>query len=527
MLVKMNQVETFADWIRHPNVTENTDIAISFGDEKISYSELAKRSGQLANALLGFGVQPGDRVAILDKNSHRYFELLFACALIRATPVGINWRLAPPEVAYALNDSRAPVLFCGDPFKGLIDSIRGGLEYVKTTIAIDFEHPEWLHYETLRDAESDDSPDCRTEPDDTLIQLYTSGTTGYPKGAEITHRNVLGTFDILRFRDGFGWYDWQQREVNLVCTPMFHISGISMTLLGLCAGTNNLLHVDVSIPAILETIEQDRVNIAGFVPAIILLLMQAPEAAKTDLSSVRQVIYGASPIPEDLLKQAMAKFDCDFVQVYGMTETFGSTSHLSPSDHRKGGDLLRSCGRPNRDVDVEIHDAEGRALPQGEIGEIVTRGIGIMKGYWNAPEKTAETIRNGWLHTGDVGFFDADGYLYVHDRIKDMIVSGGENVYPAEVENALFSHPDIADVAIVSIPDEKWGETVHAVVVMAGGKEPMELLELQNYAREHLAGYKVPRSMEIAEMLPRNPSGKILRRELREKYWKGRSRAVN
>jgi fatty-acyl-CoA synthase len=261
------------------------------------------------------------------------------------------------------------------------------------------------------------------------------------------------------------------------------------------------------------------------VPAVILFILQQPNIDAADVSSVRQVIYGAAPIAEELLVQAAAKFQCDFVQVYGLTETTGGGTNLKPEDHDPARNKLRSCGKPNAGVEVLIVDEDGQEVAQGEVGEIVLRGATIMKGYWNKPDATREAIKKDWFYTGDAGFLDAEGYVFIHDRVKDMIVSGGENVYPAEVENALFAHPDIADVAVIGVPDEKWGEAVKACVVAAPGKELSEQ-EIIDFARARIAGYKLPKSVDFIEALPRNPSGKILRRELREPYWEGQERRV-
>ena len=524
MLVTPDQIETMADWLNHPAVCDNPNPALQYQDQIVSYGELASRTRRVANALSGLGVKAGDRVAILDKNSHRYLETMLACSLIGAAPVGVNWRLAPPEVAYIIKDTLAPVVLCGEEFAGLIENIRGELTEVRHLIATDFAREGWHSYDDWRDAASDERPAYSCRPEDTILQLYTSGTTGHPKGAELTHANFLSTLHSMQ-QDG--WMDWEASDINLICMPMFHIAGSNWALVGLLAGCRNIILRDIDPTAILQLIESEKVSRVLFVPAVILFLMHHPNISSTDLSSVRQIAYGASPIPEDLLKSAMAAFQCDFIQLYGLTETSGYTTHMSADVHRQGGDKLRSCGKANSNVEVQIQDEQGRALPVGEIGEIVTRAGSVMKGYWNLPEQTASTFRNGWFRTGDAGYLDEEGFVFIHDRIKDMIVSGGENIYPAEIESALFAHPDIADVAVFGIPDDKWGETVHACLVKAEGSDEIALEDLQTFARERLAGYKIPRSMEYVDTLPRNPSGKILRRLLREKYWQGKERQVN
>ncbi|MGI9345049.1 MAG: fatty acid--CoA ligase [Gammaproteobacteria bacterium] len=524
MMEGLQDVKTLGEWLELDGMTQNDEIAIEFEGEQISYRELTRRARAVANGLIAMGIRADDRVAIFLKNSPEYVELLLGCSIIGAAPVGVNWRLAPPEVAYVINDSQAKVLFCGSDFADLIQGIRADLKQVTEVFATGFERAEWPYYTEWRDRQDASLPNLKSKPEDTALQLYTSGTTGHPKGACLTHANFLYISSNLEKNE---WFDWTSQEVNLVCMPMFHIAGTNWILLGLLAGCRNIILRDVDPGAILELIEESRVTTAIFVPAVIMFLMQHPRCAETDFSSFRQLTYGASPIPEELLKQAMARFECDFVQVYGLTETCGLTTNMRPEAHRQGGSRLRSCGTANTTVEVQVQDDEGKEVPHGEIGEIVTRSPAVMSGYWNLPEETAKAFRNGWFRTGDAGYRDEEGYFYIHDRIKDMIISGGENIYPAEIESALFAHPEIADVAVFGIPDEKWGEAVHTVIVMKPDTAPISLEDLQTYARAQLAGYKIPRSMETIDVLPRNPSGKILRRLLREKYWQGTQRQVN
>ncbi|MGI9438863.1 MAG: AMP-binding protein, partial [Parvibaculales bacterium] len=321
------------------------------------------------------------------------------------------------------------------------------------------------------------------------------------------------------------WAGWQGDEHVLLCMPLFHIAGVNVGLIGLHEGCKVTVLPEVDPAEILRLIEDEKVNLLFMVPAVILFVMQQPDIATRDVSSVRQVIYGASPIAEELLVQAAAKFKCDFVQVYGLTETTGGGTNLKPADHDAARNKLRSCGKPNDGVELRIVDEAGNDVPQGEVGEIIMRGGSIMKGYWNKPDATTDAVKDGWFYSGDAGFLDEEGYVFIHDRVKDMIVSGGENVYPAEVENALFAHPDIADVAVIGVPSEKWGEAVKACVVTAEGKNPSED-EIIDFARERIAGYKLPKSVDFVDALPRNPSGKILRRQLREPYWEGHERRV-
>jgi acyl-CoA synthetase (AMP-forming)/AMP-acid ligase II len=307
--------------------------------------------------------------------------------------------------------------------------------------------------------------------------------------------------------------------------PIFHVAGTNMGLATLAQGAKGVVMKEVNPTEILDLIPRYRIKTAFLVPAVILMLVQHPKLQASDISSLESMFYGASPIAEDLLKKAQEVFKgCGFTQLYGLTETVGAATALQPSDHV--GKLLRSCGKPYPDIDVAVLDADGAPVATGEVGEIAIRGGVVMKGYWNKPEATASAIRGGWFYSGDAGYFDADGFLYIHDRMKDMIVSGGENIYPAEVENAVFGHPAVADVAVIGVPDAKWGEAVKAIVVLKAGASatPEEIIA---FTRARIAGYKTPKSVDFAAALPRNPSGKILRRELREPYWAGRDRRVN
>jgi acyl-CoA synthetase (AMP-forming)/AMP-acid ligase II len=322
------------------------------------------------------------------------------------------------------------------------------------------------------------------------------------------------------------WYPCAADDVNLTSMPQYHFSGSVMGLISLFAGARTVITRQVDTTEILGLIPAERVTRACFVPAVLLLLLQTPCCRATDFSSLGYIGYGGSPIPLDLLRDAVDTFQCGFGQVYGMTEV-GIVTTLPPEDHDAAGSRrMRSVGKPLGNAEIKVIGEDGAVLPPHQVGEIVARTPQVMKGYWRLPEATARTVRDGWIYTGDAGYFDEDGYLYVHDRVKDMIISGGENIYPAEVESALFGHPAIADVAVIGVPDERWGESVKAVVVRAPGRDAAEA-ELIAYARERIAHYKAPRSVDFVDELPRNPSGKILKRMLRAPYWEGRERQVN
>jgi long-chain acyl-CoA synthetase len=319
-------------------------------------------------------------------------------------------------------------------------------------------------------------------------------------------------------------------SVNLAMMPMFHIAGAGWSMVGLYNGCRTVVLRDVDPAQILRLIPEHRITNAFMVPAVIQFLLVTPGVDETDFSSLRTLVYGASPITDTVLVKGMEKFGCEFVQVYGLTETTGAITQLDGVDHDPAGQpqLLRSCGKPYPWVEMRVVDNQtGEETATGEVGELWTRSHQNMAGYWHNPSATAAAITpDGWFKTGDAGFVDADGYIYLHDRVKDMIVSGGENVYPAEVENALMTHPDVADVAVIGVPDERWGEAVKAIVVRETGSA-VTSEELIAYSRERLAGYKLPKSVDFSDVLPRNPSGKLLKRELRAPYWAGTERNIS
>ncbi|MBS0540443.1 MAG: long-chain-fatty-acid--CoA ligase, partial [Proteobacteria bacterium] len=473
-----------------------------------SYGALDHAASRVAQALIAEGIRPQARVAHLDKSSDIFFELLFGTAKANAVMVSVNWRLAPPEVLQIVNDAAAEILFVGEDFFPVIEQIRASLATVRTIVAFGARHAEWPSYEAWRDAHPAIDPMLPAEPSDTAVQFYTSGTTGLPKGAELMNSNFSAMM-------GLWTAEWLLGPgvPNLVCLPMFHIGGAGWGIAGLFAGATNHV-VREFVPAeILQIVEREKLQVMLLVPAMILFLVQAPQIRETDLSSLKLIVYGAAPIPAPLLRQAMEVFPCGFQQVYGLTETTGAITLLPASDHDPNdAKKLLSCGYAQTGVELRIVGDRGQDLPPDQVGEIAVRSSQVMGGYWKLPEATARAVQGDWFFTGDAGYLDAKGYLYIHDRVKDMIVSGGENIYPAEVESALFGHPAVADVAVIGVPDERWGEVVKAVVVKKPDAEvtPGELI---GWARERIAGYKLPKSVDFIEALPRNPTGKILKRE--------------
>ncbi len=500
-------------------------VSLVLGDRTLTWAQLLSRSAQVAQGLRRAGVKPQDRVAFLDKNGIEHFEVFYGCSLLNAVSVDVNWRLAAPEVSFVVNDSQAEVLIVGQEFVAILDAIVGDLVNVKTIVVIG-GHPSHNDYERWVSAQSAVDPKVPTKPSDVAFQLYSSGTTGRPKGVMLTNDNFFALLPAAR--DVWGM---SNESINLVAMPLFHIGGGGWATAGQFAGARSIIMRDVDPSAMLTLIEKHRITHAFAVPVLLQFALAMPNIGTTDFSSLELVVYGASPISEAVLEGSIKAFKCPFMQVYGLTETTGVVTVLGPEDHdlssaNKG--RLRSCGKAFTGIELRIVDSDtGKDVPTGEVGEIWIRSRQVMKGYWNMPEETAKSIVKGrWFRSGDAGYFDKDGYVYIFDRVKDMIVSGGENVYPAEVENALMAHPAIADVAVIGVPDEKWGEVPMALVVRKPDTQVTEQ-EIISFARERLAGFKTPKSVGWVDALPRNPSGKILKKILREPYWVGRTRQVN
>jgi len=519
-----SRLDSVAD-ISRVHAAERPDaIALDFKDRVTTYRALDERASRIAQGLIALAQRPGARVGYLGKNCDRFFEVLLGTFKARAVTVGVNWRLAAPEIAYVLNDAGCEIVFVGKEYYGTVDAILADCPTLKTVIAMDGGHPAWPAYESWRDAQAASDPMLPVAPEDDVIQLYTSGTTGHPKGVQLTSANYLAIFACLGAAP-LGQYE--PKDVVLIAMPFFHVAGVNIGLLTLAQGARGIVLGETDPAEILRLIEAKKVTYVFLVPALILFVLQHPSAAATDFSSLKNISYGASPISDEVLLRAKQVFGCEFLQVYGLTETTGGGTFLLPEDHEPARGKLRSCGRPAPGHEIRIVDGDGNTLGEGEVGEIQIRSPNVMKGYWNKPDATAKAVGSGrWFATGDAGFFDADGYLYIHDRVKDMIVSGGENIYPAEVENAIMGHPGVADVAVIGVPDERWGEAVKAIVVKKPGLVP-EPQDIIAHARGRIAGYKLPKSVDFIDALPRNPSGKVLRKDLRAPYWEGRDRRVN
>ncbi|APR86298.1 O-succinylbenzoic acid--CoA ligase [Minicystis rosea] len=516
-------MSTLTTVIRKHAAARPDAVALVQGDEVVTYGALHTRSNRTANALRDAGVGPGDRVAFLDKNGIPYFELLFGVAKLNAVLVAINFRLTAREVAYIVNDAEATVLVLGAEYADLVASIAPDLKTVRRFVVIDGDRFE--PYASFRDAGRDTDPGVEPGGADIAFHLYSSGTTGHPKGVLLSHDNVFSLLPASSAQWGVG-----SDSVNLVPMPVFHIGGSGWAMVGLFNGCKSVLMRDATPAGILELISAHRITHTFLVPVLLQLMQLVPGAAEKDYSSLKLIVYGAAPISEPVLAGAVRLLGCGLAQAYGLTETTGAIVTLPPEDHVLEGPhrhRLRAAGKPHDGVEVRIVSPQtGEDLPVYVPGEIWTRSRQNMVGYWRREGDGASAITaDGWLKTGDIGYFDQDGYLYLHDRLKDMIITGGENVYPAEVENVLMAHETVADVAVIAIPSEKWGESPLAFVVPAKGTEVDEKA-LLTFARKHLAGFKVPVRVEVRAELPRTASGKVLKKDLRAPYWAGRSREI-
>ncbi len=492
------------------SVERPSKIAVADNASSLTYGELFDRAERLAARFRDSGLSPGERIALLAKNDVSFIELSIAASMTGLVLVPLNYRLAQPEIDFILNDCGARILFAGSGYgeTARIAASTSPKCGAVIDVSTDGLYGGW--------AETTDRWAGQPASGETTIyQLYTSGTTGNPKGALISHNNV-----ITICRNGVQFLGpFTEDARNLVAMPLFHVAGNGWLFFGLAAGCSNWLVVDLAPETLLETIAEQEITSTLIVPAVIQMLVLNAEAKDMQVLGLKTIVFGASPMPAELLKRAKAVFpETDFIHVYGMTETTCMFGAHDPAQ-LQAGLRLESCGRPFPDAEVRIMGPDGQELPAGEIGEIICRTPQMMSGYWNRPEATAKAIRDGWYWTGDAGYVDEEGYLFIRDRIKDMLISGGENVYPAEVENAVLKHPAVADVAVIGVPDEKWGEVGLAVIVMKTGADASDE-EIKATVRENLAGFKVPKYIARIDALPRNGAGKVTKDTLRTQFEK-------
>ncbi len=486
----------------------------------MTYGELERRVAKGAGMLAAMDVETGDRIAWLGRSHEAFFELLLASARVGSCLVPINNRLAISEIAFIIDDCAADILFVTGDFMVAAEAALSRIERPIRVFTIDAARSMAGAYGPLREAATP-MPPTATRAEDAVVQLYTSGTTGLPKGVPLTNDNFAAFLATGRTFEGL---DYGPDDILVTPMPLFHVGGVNPGIAILASGARLVMLPAFDPGEVLRTIESEGATRIGGVPAMIGLMLQHPDAATTDFSTVKTLLYGGSPISEAVLELAFAKIGCGVMQMYGMTETTAAGTIFTVRDHSER--RLRACGRPWPDHEVRIADENGAAALDGEIGEIQIRGPGVMTGYWNRPKETAETFApGGWLKTGDAGYRDVEGYFYVHDRVKDMIVSGGENVYPAEVENAIMGCPGVVEAAVIGVPDPVWSEAVKAVIVRAEGST-LEAEAVVAWVRARIAGYKTPKTVDFIDALPKNGTGKVLRRTLREPYWAGVSRRV-
>jgi long-chain acyl-CoA synthetase len=517
----MQRPTLLADLVNPARLADPHRTALVFEDIAYTFAQLDDRATMTARALMHSGVKRGMRVGFLAKNHPDYFTVMFACAKLGAVLVPLNWRLAPPELAYVLNDAEVTILVIDPVMIGHISSVLDDLPRMGQLVPLGTDtivrngqqhsaFESWL--QDTHDEQRGDIASSTACGDEVCLQFYTSGTTGYPKGVMLTHANLLHNLpEVAR--------SWRvdTQSITLVSAPTFHIGGTTWALIAMFTGGTTILLREVITAEILKAIDAKHVTAAMFPSGILQLMLEAPDTAAYDLSSLQTIVYGASPISETTLAKAMQLFNADFLHNYGLTEATGTVVQLEAHDHDPvhWPHLLRSCGKPRAGVELRIVEPDSFTdVDDGVVGEVVIRTRQNMKGYWKHPAETKRALSSdGWLRTGDLGYLD-DGYLYLCDRLNDMIISGSENVYPAEVENVIMKHPAVADAAVIGVPDDRWGEAVKAVVVPAG--IPPDPAELIAFARSRLAHYKCPRHVEFVAALPRNAAGKVLKTKLRQ-----------
>ena len=516
---------TTIDFLKH-HIRHTPDApATSDGNVKRSWKELGDRVARLASGLVSAGLQPGNRIAILAVNADYHYETLLAVWWAGGIVNPVNTRWSPAEIAYSLDDSDTRMLVIDPNFLPLLADIRAQSSSLQTVIHV--------HQKDAGEGPSCQSLVATSAPMEALAVLpgdvagifYTGGTTGFPKGVTVTQQSIVANTYINLLE-----MPMNPSDVVLAVSPMFHLAGMCLVIRALVRGATLSFLPAFEEEAVINTMERDGVTYTLLVPVMIQRLLDAGTNLSTRLRSLRFIQYGASPINETLLRRLIRDLPhVALAQGYGMTETSGPYTVLPAEVHRDPDGphaaRLRSAGRPAAGVELRVIREDGSPAAIGEVGEIVCRGPIVMQGYWNKPDLTAAALHGGWLHSGDAGFLDEGGFLFIVDRVKDMIVSGGENVYSAEVENALAKHPAVSACAVIAIPSERWGEQVHAVVVSKAGFT-LNLEELRNHCKTLIAGYKCPVSAEFVTELPYTPAGKIQKNVLRERYWKGETRRV-
>ncbi len=496
--------------------------AMVFEGKRISYAELEVRVNRLSNALADLGVGAGDRIAMLQVNCNQYIEAYFAAARLDAVYVPLNFRTRADELTHMLNDAAPKVIFAGERYVNLVKECAENVDSLEYFVTLEDAVEGWLSYESLIESGDEYERVPEGDDDDLTMILFTSGTTSFPKGVMLSH-DSFSSYILATVTPA----DPEEETSNILTVPLYHIAGVQSVMAAIFAGRTLIIQRQFEAKQWMEMVERERVNRAMMVPTMLKMLMDHPDFHKHDLSSLEVITYGAAPMPLPVIRQAIREFPgMSFINAFGQTETAATITMLPPEDHVLEGDEdeverklkhLSSIGKPLEDVEVRIFDEDGHPVTLGETGEIAARGARLMKGYWNQEDATAETIRDGWLFTGDLGYQDEDGYIYLAGRARDFIKRGGEMVSPEEVEQVLQSHDAVEEAAIIGVPDLDWGERVRAIVVLKDGEQASEE-DISEYCRQRLASFKKPESVVFCNELPRNPMGKILKRILKEEY---------
>jgi len=509
-------IKTLADIPRLYAKTSPNKVALVDGSGETTFAELDDRSNRIANLIAGLGIKPKSNIGFLGKNSSLYFQLLFGINKAGSTMSPMNWRLAVPELAAVIADAEAPLLFVDRELIPLAEGVKAICAHKFQIVEID-PPDTGSRFEQMLAQTSNVDPHVPLDAEQAALLIYTSGTTGKPKGVELTHRG----FNFMRLCEHLEpALQWQDSDVMMMVMPNFHLVGSGLTIQSLYNGGTLSVLPQLDAGQLIKVIQRDRPSIVALVPTAIQMVLDHPDAKTADFSSLRLVMYAGSPISSHLLARALKEMKCKFMQFYGATESSGAISLLRPEQHVIEDEAkLKSCGTPLPLIDVKFVDANGDEVPEGEVGELIVRSPSIFGGYWKQPDTTAAVLKDGWYKTGDAGRRDAEGLLYLVDRVKDMIVTGGENVYSAEVEQVLAKHPGVRMCAVIGLPDDKWGERVVAIIMPSDGHQPTQE-EIIAHCRQHIAGYKVPKEVRLVDAFPMTATGKVLKRVVRDELVK-------